>query len=106
MSAGATVSNQQADLHELNSFVVNCAELRDLEKLLGTFNLFRVLRFEHGEIRHSNVSVVVVQTGWIARAQGSVSSALADGGFFTRCRRGRARAISTRWRSTLARSVQ
>lgn len=40
---------------ELNALVVSCVELRELEKLLGNFNLFRVLRFEYGEIRHSNV---------------------------------------------------
>jgi hypothetical protein len=39
----------------LNALVVDSAELRQLEKLLGNFNLFRVLRFEQGEIRHSNV---------------------------------------------------
>ena len=48
-------------LNDLNSLVVNCAELRELEQLLGTFNLFRVLRFEHGEIRHSNVLAWLLQ---------------------------------------------
>ena len=42
-------------LQQLTDFVVRCPELRELEKTLGKFNLFRVLRFEHGEIRHSNV---------------------------------------------------
>ncbi len=48
-------------LNDLNSLVVNCPELRELEQLLGTFNLFRVLRFEHGEIRHSNVLAWLLQ---------------------------------------------
>ena len=33
---------------ELNTLVVDSPELRELEQLLGTFNIFRVLRFEHG----------------------------------------------------------
>jgi hypothetical protein len=45
----------------LNALVVDSAELRQLEKLLGNFNLFRVLRFEHGEIRHSNVLAWLLQ---------------------------------------------
>jgi PD-(D/E)XK nuclease superfamily len=52
MNPAATVNET---LHELNALVVSCPELRELEKLLGNFNIFRVLRFEHGEIRHSNV---------------------------------------------------
>ena len=48
-------------LDDLNSLVVNCAELREVERLLGNFNLFRVLRFEHGEIRHSNVLAWLLQ---------------------------------------------
>jgi hypothetical protein len=60
MSDAASISTKaspSADeaLHDLNALVVSCPELRELEKLLGNFNLFRVLRFEHGEIRHSNV---------------------------------------------------
>lgn len=51
----------QAVLDDLNSLVVNCAELREVERLLGNFNLFRVLRFEHGEIRHSNVLAWLLQ---------------------------------------------
>jgi hypothetical protein len=47
-------------LNDLNSFV-QCGELRELEQLLGYFNLFRVLRFEHGEIRHSNVLAWLLQ---------------------------------------------
>jgi PD-(D/E)XK nuclease superfamily len=48
-------------LQDLNGLVANCPELRELEKLLGNFNLFRVLRFEHGEIRHSNVLAWLLQ---------------------------------------------
>src|SRR5262245_21036307 len=39
----------------LNELLVNCPDLGRLEGMLGGFNLFRVLKFEHGEIRHSNV---------------------------------------------------
>lgn len=49
----------QADANALNEFIVNCPELERLESLLGGFNLFQVLKFEYGEIRHSNV------LGWI-----------------------------------------
>lgn len=44
-----------ADYIALNDLIVNCPELEELETLLGGFNLFQVLKFEHGEIRHSNV---------------------------------------------------
>ncbi|CAA6678382.1 MULTISPECIES: PD-(D/E)XK nuclease family protein [unclassified Lentimonas] len=43
------------DYNALNELIVNCPELIQLEALLGGFNLFQVLKFEHGEIRHSNV---------------------------------------------------
>lgn len=43
-----------SDYNALNEFVVNCDELQDLESLLGGFNLFSVLGFEYGELRHSN----------------------------------------------------
>jgi hypothetical protein len=45
----------QADYAALNELIVNCPEFEHLEALLGGFNLFQVLKFEHGEIRHSNV---------------------------------------------------
>ncbi len=44
-----------SELLALNAFIVNCAELNELEKKLGKFNVFRILRFEYGELRHSNV---------------------------------------------------
>lgn len=47
--------SQENDLKALNSFIVNCAELNELERKLGKFNIFRILRFEYGELRHSNV---------------------------------------------------
>ncbi len=59
--APTTATEPQAVLDDLNSLVVNCAELREVERLLGNFNLFRVLRFEHGEIRHSNVLAWLLQ---------------------------------------------
>lgn len=45
----------QADYAALNDLIVNCPEFEELERLLGGFNLFQVLKFEYGEIRHSNV---------------------------------------------------
>ncbi len=45
----------QADYDALNELIVNCSDFERLEALLGGFNLFQVLKFEHGEIRHSNV---------------------------------------------------
>ncbi|MGJ8643337.1 MAG: PD-(D/E)XK nuclease family protein [Luteolibacter sp.] len=48
-------NNLQTDLEALNRFIVDCPELEKLEALLGGFNLFQVLKFEYGEIRHSNV---------------------------------------------------
>ncbi len=41
--------------HQLNSFLVDNQELESLNARLATFNLFRVLRIEKAEIRHSNV---------------------------------------------------
>lgn len=48
-----------ADYEALNRLIVDCPEFEELERLLGGFNLFQVLKFEYGEIRHSNV------LGWI-----------------------------------------
>jgi len=45
----------QEDYEALNEFIVNSHDLGKLEALLGGFNLFQVLKFEEGEIRHSNV---------------------------------------------------
>jgi len=55
----------QALLNELNELIVNCPEFERLEGLLGGFNIFQVLKFEHGEIRHSNV------LAWIMDPAGS-----------------------------------
>jgi hypothetical protein len=43
------------DLDTLNRLIVDCPDLEHLESMLGGFNLFQVLKFEYGEIRHSNV---------------------------------------------------
>ena len=51
MSATATT---QANYSALNELPVNCADFDRLEAMLGGFNIFPVLKFEHGEIRHSN----------------------------------------------------
>src|SRR4051812_48664316 len=40
---------------ELHALLVECPELRDLERRLSGFNLFHVLRDVTGELRHSNV---------------------------------------------------
>ncbi|MGB8169840.1 MAG: PD-(D/E)XK nuclease family protein [Chthoniobacteraceae bacterium] len=45
----------RADYKALNELIVNCPDFDKLESLLGGFNLFQVLKFEHGEIRHTNV---------------------------------------------------
>jgi hypothetical protein len=45
----------QADFDALNRFILDYSELEQLEALLGGFNLFQVLKFEYGEIHHSNV---------------------------------------------------
>jgi PD-(D/E)XK nuclease superfamily len=55
---GYTISSAE-QRRILNEFLANCKELRTLESKLGGFSLFRVLRFEEGEIRHSNV------LGWL-----------------------------------------
>ena len=47
-------STVQADYDALNELVVNCPELAEMESLMGGFNLFSVLGFEYGELRHSN----------------------------------------------------
>jgi len=38
----------------LRRFVVECAELRELERSLSRFNVFDVLRSAESELRHSN----------------------------------------------------
>ncbi|HVU33846.1 MAG TPA: PD-(D/E)XK nuclease family protein [Opitutaceae bacterium] len=50
-----TANDLAADNAALNDLLVNCPDFERLESLLGGFNLFQVLKFEHGEIRHSNV---------------------------------------------------
>jgi hypothetical protein len=60
----ASVDNRRATedkvLRQMNALVLNPA-LREIESLIANFNLFRVLRFEHGEIRHSNVLAWLLQ---------------------------------------------
>ena len=43
------------ELEALNHLIVDCPDLEHIESMLGGFNLFQVLKFEYGEIRHSNV---------------------------------------------------
>ena len=51
----ADTTTFRADYAALNELIVNCPDFERLEALLGGFNLFQVLDFEYGEIRHSNV---------------------------------------------------
>lgn len=53
----------QADYDALNDLLVNCPDFERLEALLGGFNLFQVLKFELGEIRHSNVLAWILHPG-------------------------------------------
>ena len=48
-------SQSKGEIKALNEFVVNCQDLQKLDRLVGKFNIFRVLRFEYGELRHSNM---------------------------------------------------
>lgn len=48
-------SDLQEKQRQLDSFLVDNQELESLNARLATFNLFRVLRIERAEIRHSNV---------------------------------------------------
>lgn len=77
-----------ADLKALEK----CPELVELEHLLRQFNIFRVLRFENGEIRHSNMLAWLFQPQethglhdlflrrWLLRVASDGASA-APGGF-------------------------
>ncbi len=47
--------SDESNLKVLNDFIVNCPDLAKLESMIGGFNIFQVLKFEYGEIRHSNV---------------------------------------------------
>lgn len=44
-----------AEKRALDNFLVNCSELRALEKVLSRFNIFRVLGATNFELRHSNM---------------------------------------------------
>jgi hypothetical protein len=56
-------SNSQVDA--LRRFVVECDQLHDLERLIGRFNIFDVLKSTHNEIRHSNI------LAWLLNPEGS-----------------------------------
>lgn len=53
-SSSEPTNSVQADYEALNDFVVNCPELAEMESKIGGFNIFSVLGFEYGELRHSN----------------------------------------------------
>lgn len=55
MHTGMMPEDTDLDLDALNRLIVDCPDLEHLESMLGGFNLFQVLKFEYGEIRHSNV---------------------------------------------------
>ena len=44
----------EGTIAHLRRFVVECAELRELERPLSRFNSFDVLRSAESELRHSN----------------------------------------------------
>lgn len=48
-------TEDRATVDALRRFVVECTELRELERSLGRFSLFDVLRSTHSELRHSNM---------------------------------------------------
>lgn len=48
-------TDYDAVIRDLNDLVVNCPDLAELESMLGSFNIFQVLRSEFGELKHSNV---------------------------------------------------
>ena len=70
----------QADYNALNELVVNCPELAEVESLMGGFNLFSVLGFEYGELRHSNALAWLFDPSESQWSRGLLSSALADDG--------------------------
>ena len=47
-------ATMEGTIAQLRRFVVECAELRELERSLGRFNVFDVLRSAESELRHSN----------------------------------------------------
>lgn len=52
------MSSKAEDLETINAlrrFVVECADLRELERSLGRFNVFEVLKSAESELRHSNM---------------------------------------------------
>jgi hypothetical protein len=52
---------EQAILADLRALEKNCPDLDQLDRMLKQFNVFRVLRFEDAEIRHSNMLAWLLQ---------------------------------------------
>jgi len=50
-----TSATMEGTIAHLRRFVVECAELRELERSLSRFNVFDVLRSAESELRHSNM---------------------------------------------------
>jgi len=57
----------KSQIAALRRFVVECNALRELEQIIGNFNIFDVLKSANNEIRHSNV------LAWLMDPQGSHS---------------------------------
>jgi len=84
------IREQRAILADLRTLETSCPLLDRLDKMLRQFNIFRVLRFEHGEIRHSNMLAWLLQPdeshglgdsflrGWLLRVARDAVSNLLD----------------------------
>lgn len=57
--------DSKSQVDALRRFVVECDQLREMENILGRFNIFDVLRSTHNEIRHSNI------LAWLLDPKGS-----------------------------------
>ena len=55
MSGSATTTGEISIETELTNLIMNCPELPQLEAQLFQFNIFRVLRADRNELRHSNM---------------------------------------------------
>jgi hypothetical protein len=57
--------NPKLQIEALRRFIVECDHLRELEQIIGRFNIFDVLKSSNNEIRHSNV------LAWLLDPKGS-----------------------------------
>jgi len=63
----AVEGSPKFQIEALRRFIVECDHLRELEQIVGRFNIFDVLKSSDNEIRHSNV------LAWLLDPQGSHS---------------------------------